>query len=628
MSANPVPANDERLLALARARFPDLKPAEEKLVRAAAKGEFAFCGPSENHKDPTNDPAKATDKDTGWGPEREIRADLIRWLCVDRQARELVDPKGIQVLGAKITGPVDLQRVSSPFALALQRCRFMEDADLRRMEVPDLDLQGTWTRSIAADGARVRGYVFLRNGFRAEGEVRLLGAQIGGDLSCIGGTFSNPPIGGIEASGKALSADGIDVKGILYLRDGFHAEGEVRLLRAHIGGDLDCVGGRFTNPAKKGLATGGKALSADRAVVEGGVFLRNGFWAEGEVRLPGARIAGDLSCIGGIFTNPPKEGLRSSGNAIVADGIDVEGSVFLRNDFRAEGAVRFPVAQIRGTVNFSGAALHGEFVAEGAVVKGPLFWRGIAESSEASLNLTNASVDTLVDDRESWPALKNLSLDGFVYERISYGPKDAKSRLAWLGLQKDFRPQPYRQLAKVLREDGDNVGSRRILFEMERKRREKEDDGWIARAWSEILSLAIGYGYYPGRALGGLLVLVLVGLFFFWGGYYAGSVAPTDKDVYAGFKKGAPLPPHYEEFHAFIYSLENSFPLVKLGQAERWQPDPDPSWKGRAVKWVPAILCPVLSPRSLRIFRWGQVCFGWILATFFVAGVTGIVRKE
>jgi hypothetical protein len=28
--------------------------------------------------------------------------------------------------------------------------------------------------------------------------------------------------------------------------------------------------------------------------------------------------------------------------------------------------------------------------------------------------------------------------------------------------------------------------------------------------------------------------------------------------------------------HASVYSLENSFPLVKLGQIDRWQPDPSP----------------------------------------------------
>ena len=48
-------------------------------------------------------------------------------------------------------------------------------------------------------------------------------------------------------------------------------------LGATIGGDLDCSNSRFINP-------GDQALSADGLDVKGGVFLR-GVRAEGEVRL-------------------------------------------------------------------------------------------------------------------------------------------------------------------------------------------------------------------------------------------------------------------------------------------------------------------------------------------------------
>jgi hypothetical protein len=124
------PADD--LEALARARFPDLSQAELKLLRAAPKGEVAWCGPSDKDDDPANDPAKAHE----WGPEREIRADLIRWLCVNRDPASVVDPKGIQIHAARIAGASDLSFVSVPFPLGLCRCGVSDDADLTSTGLP------------------------------------------------------------------------------------------------------------------------------------------------------------------------------------------------------------------------------------------------------------------------------------------------------------------------------------------------------------------------------------------------------------------------------------------------------------------------------------------------------------
>jgi len=54
---------------------------------------------------------------------------------------------------------------------------------------------------------------------------------------------------------------------------GAQSDGEVNLVRISIGGNLDCAGGTFTNP-------GGKAVNADNAEIKGNVFLRDGFNAK------------------------------------------------------------------------------------------------------------------------------------------------------------------------------------------------------------------------------------------------------------------------------------------------------------------------------------------------------------
>jgi hypothetical protein len=95
----------------------------------------------------------------------------------------------------------------------------------------------------------VEGSVFLDEGFHATGAVRLLGARIQGVLSCTGARLENP-------SGDALSANGMTVEGDVFLDEGFHATGAVRLLGARIQGVLSCTGARLENPS-------GDALSAD-----------------------------------------------------------------------------------------------------------------------------------------------------------------------------------------------------------------------------------------------------------------------------------------------------------------------------------------------------------------------------
>jgi hypothetical protein len=163
---------------------------------------------------------------------------------------------------------------------------------------------------------------------------------------------------------------------------------------------------------------------------------------------------------------------------------------------------------------------------------------------------------------------------------------------------------------------------------MEGLRRQKEDRGRLARLWSSILRLTIGFGYYPGKSLLWLLVLTVLSTGLTWGGWAVGSIAPSDKDAYGPFKQSGALPLHYERFYPPVYALENSFPLVKLGQAERWQPDPNPQWQCSPPKCSSRLLCWVLSPAFLQWFRWGQICLGWFFTTMFVAGVSGIVRKN
>lgn len=112
---------------------------------------------------------------------------------------------------------------------------------------------------------------------------------------------------------------------------------------------------------------------------------------------------------------------------------------------------------------------------------------------------------------------------------------------------------------------------------MEDQRRKLENRRLLARVWGFFLKVIVGYGYYPSRpAVWWLAALTLVGFALFWAGYSVGNMTPTDKEAYTSFENDHQPPSYYGTFHAFIFSLEDSFQLVKLGQVDRWQPNPHP----------------------------------------------------
>lgn len=645
---------------LARARFSKLTKSELNLVRAApVEGAVAFCGPSGADDDPENDPSHA-DK---WNAQRQIRAELIRWLCVDKRAKEQVDPQGLRIHGALIPDELYLSNVSVPFPLSFWLCALTKKAYFREIGVPSLDLRGCWVRELDAQGARVRDDIFLGGGFKAEGQVNLIQAHIGGDLDCSGGKFLNPP--GQGSDDGAIVADGISVGGQLLLTrylSGepnnshvryFHAEGEVRLLLAQIGMNLDCSGGIFLNPPIEGCPTSGRALSADGIVVKGSVFLKKvlravGFYAEGEVRLLDAQVGGSLECEGGTFVNPEKKSthggvLERSGNALTVERAKIKGDVMLcKSD---DG--NLPVAFRHKIVTDSFTA-YGSVSLAGSHTEGNLdFRRSVLKSTK--LVLERATAGSVMYSNGNWPIQGGLFLDGFVYGRIADRQADADTMLKWLGIQPEesFKPQPYLQLAKVLRESGDDDGERRVLVAMEDRRWKADHPS--AYALRLPLRLTAGYGYRPLWAFWEIAGLSALGWVIYRRSYLAGNIVPTEKEAYEYFKREGRPPAHTSAFSPLVYSVENSLPLVKLGQAEKWQPDPSSSLPMeqqtsvpgganglspgvRLLRWFYRFLAGI--PRvgtSSRLVRWFlllQIVLGWLLATLFLAGVTGLIRKE
>jgi hypothetical protein len=486
----------------------------------------------------------------------------------------------------------------------------------------DLDCDGGVFKNhaggaLTADRARVEGSVFLRKKVLAEGEVRLVGAHIGSNLECDDSTFKNP-------LAVAINAEGVEVGGSVFLRDGFEAQGEVSMLAAVVGDSLDCQHGAFS-------AASGKALFADRARIRGSVFLNNNFSAVGEVKLLGAQIGGNLDCGDGKFKN-------ADGIAIYADNARVDGHVFLRGGFSAEGRVILFGAQIDGGMDCA----RGEFTSlelSTAGIKGIFRWIDVRSAERTRLDLKNASVGAIADEEASWPKMGNLSLDGFNYARIVKGPINAKTRLDWLNRADQFTLQPYQQLARALRETGDSQGAREVLFKMEERRRktdQKRHSYW--RIWDWMLRWTIGYGQRSEWALLWLLGLTLFGSLLSGCAYLGGAVCPNEKEAYEAFERQGESTAYYPRFNALIYSFEHSFPLVDLGVKEHWMLKPGKPATVPELRWAVFrtmrdatfrnyYLFRLCAPQLLRWWQWFQIVAGWVLATLFVAGLTGIVKS-
>ena len=342
-----------------------LLPAEELFVRCLGEGDLCIIGDGEL-------PKKRIESGKG---VNVVRGEVIRFFAYGGNEENPVLGPEIYLQGAWISGGLDLTHASIPYAMHFSNCHFDAVVKMQHAECAGLYLNGSrLEEELSADCLTTKGNVYLRDGFSAEGTVRLLGASIGGDLDCEGGKFHNP-------GGYALSADGLTTKGNVYLRNGFFAKGEVRLTDASIGRNLDCEGGKFHN-------ADGDALSVSKLTTKGNVYLRDGFSAEGVVRLVGANIGGDLSCIDGKFHNP-------DGYALLADGLTTKGAVHLRGDFSAEGVVRLVGANIGGDLSCIDGKFHNPdgyaLLADGLTTKGAVYLRGDF-SAEGEARLVGANI--------------------------------------------------------------------------------------------------------------------------------------------------------------------------------------------------------------------------------------------
>jgi hypothetical protein len=456
--------------------------------------------------------------------------------------------------------------------------------------------------ALNADGLVVDQHVFCSvmggHRFTASGEVRLLVAHIGGQLTFSGARLSNE-------RGPALHADGLVVdQDAFFGVEGEHrltAKGEVRLLSAHIGGQLTFSGAHLSN--EHGPALNADGLAVDQHVyctVEGG----HRFIATGGVDLQGAQIGGAVTFVGAQLSNQGGPALSSNGLLV---NKDVFCGVVDEQQFTATGGVTLQGARIGGLLAFLPADVSD---AKGAAVnlfEGDVGWLRIRHEPcpDDALDLRRARVTTITVETgtggASWPPAR---LAGCQYDRLeSEPPSKAEARLRWLKADLEgYSPQPYEQLAAAYRRSGDDEAARTVLIAKQKVRRTTL--GKPGKLWSYFLGATVAHGHRPSQALGWLILLLVLGTVLF-GTLYTAAPAPATATATTAHAsqpstddftaaKADPAP-----FQPFIYTLDVLIPVVSLGQ--------ETSWNAQGSAQAAAMLFAV---------------FGWLLTAALLTGIT------
>jgi uncharacterized protein YjbI with pentapeptide repeats len=254
---------------------------EQRLLAAASRGTLVDLSSGDPALD---DPATGAN----WTSDRLVHAELIVQLVTGTGTSKRVRPRAVRLKGAHVVGTVDLEAAVLVCPLVLINCHVDEAINLREAQAPAIRLPGCHTIGVIGDQLHVRGDLELTSLVTTNAEVRLLGAHIGGNLDLSGANLTN-------ANGSALNANSLTVDQNMHCNENFRALGEVSLVGAHIGGNLELSGANLSN-------VDGHALNADGLKVDQDMFCKENFTAQGEVRLLGAHVGGQLVFEGAKLT--------------------------------------------------------------------------------------------------------------------------------------------------------------------------------------------------------------------------------------------------------------------------------------------------------------------------------------
>ncbi len=466
--------------------------------------------------------------------KRVLRSRFLETILTHEPYKSALTRRGVCIVGAWFREKVDLSNANIDYELWLEKSRFDYGLDFNSLKTSNhVSFEGSVFKStVDMDGIQVGKRLVMSEGAVFESEVILRGAKVGGQLAMVGSTFKGKvDMDSLEVSSSLFMNAAEIKKGKQTISDPAVFEGEVILRNAKVDGQLVMDGSMFKGKVNMNSLHVGSHL-----------FMRNAtFETDKEIDLLGSNIDGDL---------------------------DISGSKEIPS------------------IDLTGTTIKGEFCL-GSEMYHPLKFR-----KGAKLTLRNAETGALQDLEKTWEGLK-LELTGFTYKRLGGFTAGKKGGMAtrsvdwmkgWLAKQEHYSPQPYKQLANILRDSGYKGKADDILY-ASRERAREESDG-LKYLWLTFLKLTIGHGFR-------------VYYLFVWVAGLTAIGAIVLKISGEGARHGMTF--------GLSYSLDMLLPIIKLREfhytKDMWLMD----WS--------------------RYYFYFHKVMGYVLVSVLIAGLTGITKK-
>jgi uncharacterized protein YjbI with pentapeptide repeats len=455
--------------------------------------------------------------------------------------------------------------------------------------------------------AEVAGGAFLRE------------LQIHGNFTAADAAFSELILTEAELSRpghKALNLARAKVAGNVTL-SGLMAQGSLHLNHAIIGGRLELDDPHQTDGVYSLDNSDGPALNFDGAQIAS-AFILSSRNISGLVSGVGARLGGQLDMNHSQFLCPAGDALdlsrMESSSGIRFLNVTVSGHV------RCFGARLLELTLHNSSFDSGGInPLSGDALDLGSSTITTLNLHDKVEAVQG-INFTGTTIHNLATHASDLP--KVAAAHGWKINSLHGGLEaEPDQAIKWLDTMKSsqsqrsesFDSQPWKEMGAAYDQMGRPEDARRIRYQAARRTTRVAAPG--RRILRMLYSAFVGYGYYPLRAGTWLVaswLIVAIISFAVPGDFVATKpqTSPTPGPTstsrpLTGLDKN--LPAGQPTFNPALYAADLTIPAAKTGQ--------EASWQGPRNNWIQALFVVVK-------------ILSWLWTAVFIAGVTGLLRKD